>query len=613
MNDLINSPKVSCLVTKVEEAARATEEGVKHFIEPAPGTLKRAVSRRHHIVFGRRGSGKSSLLRKAAADLTVDRRPIAYVNLEAFKGHSYPDVLLSVLIAAFREFKKWLNTAAVNRADKTSFWQRLFGTVPSRPSFNRKQSAKLSGLLQTQIADLELQLHAAEEAEVKVTASERAQIEETTELSAGAKSSVAQLGGTTKSRGATEHGTEVQQDFKQYKTDFLHRHIMDYQQIFREIAALSQGDSYLVLDDLYHIRRADQPKVLDYFHRIAKDHGLWLKAGTIKHRTEWYFHGDPPVGVKLGDDADEIDLDITLEKYELAKQFLMKVLGNFAADVGIADLSELLTGGATDRLILASGGVARDFLSIFRRSVDVSRERFIPGSGPSKITAEDVNVAAGEYDSSKREEFKRDTGGDDQKSLDYQFQQIRDFCLEDAETNCFLLDKDAKGNEVALIHELVDLKLLHLIRSRVTVSGRSGNIFEAYMLDLSQYAGSRKRRGLDIIEFWKPESKERLRRASLIYPLLGKSSSQQIETLLARHKPLVSLTAREIRIVELIVEGYKNKEIASQLGTTEQVIKNYLRNIYEKVGVSDRLELSLFVIRQFNQLQHHTLNESDGQ
>jgi hypothetical protein len=89
MNDLINSPKVSCLVTKVEEAARATEEGVKHFIEPAPGTLKRAVSRRHHIVFGRRGSGKSSLLRKAAADLTVDRRPIAYVNLEAFKGHSY--------------------------------------------------------------------------------------------------------------------------------------------------------------------------------------------------------------------------------------------------------------------------------------------------------------------------------------------------------------------------------------------------------------------------------------------------------------------------------------------------------------------------------------------
>jgi len=123
MADLLNSHEVSLLVTKVEEAARATEEGVKHFIEPAPGTLKRAVSKRHHIVFGRRGSGKSSLLRKAAADLTVDRSPIAYVNLEAFKGHSYPDVLLSILIATFREFKKWLDTAAVNRSDKVSAYR----------------------------------------------------------------------------------------------------------------------------------------------------------------------------------------------------------------------------------------------------------------------------------------------------------------------------------------------------------------------------------------------------------------------------------------------------------------------------------------------------------
>jgi DNA-binding NarL/FixJ family response regulator len=56
------------------------------------------------------------------------------------------------------------------------------------------------------------------------------------------------------------------------------------------------------------------------------------------------------------------------------------------------------------------------------------------------------------------------------------------------------------------------------------------------------------------------------------------------------------LTARELSIVALIVQGYKNKEIAVRLGTTEQVIKNYLRNVYDKVGVSDRLELALFTI-----------------
>jgi len=56
------------------------------------------------------------------------------------------------------------------------------------------------------------------------------------------------------------------------------------------------------------------------------------------------------------------------------------------------------------------------------------------------------------------------------------------------------------------------------------------------------------------------------------------------------------LTAKELKIVALIVQGYKNKEIAVQLGTTEQVIKNYLRNVYDKIGVSDRLELALFTI-----------------
>jgi len=60
------------------------------------------------------------------------------------------------------------------------------------------------------------------------------------------------------------------------------------------------------------------------------------------------------------------------------------------------------------------------------------------------------------------------------------------------------------------------------------------------------------------------------------------------------------LTPKEMQIVALIVQGCKNKEIATQLNTKEQVIKNYLRSIYDKTGVSDRLELALFTL-------HHRL------
>jgi DNA-binding NarL/FixJ family response regulator len=51
-----------------------------------------------------------------------------------------------------------------------------------------------------------------------------------------------------------------------------------------------------------------------------------------------------------------------------------------------------------------------------------------------------------------------------------------------------------------------------------------------------------------------------------------------------------------MKVVALLVQGCKNKEIALRLGTTEPVIKNYLRSIYDKTGVSDRLELALFTM-----------------
>jgi hypothetical protein len=266
------------------------------------------------------------------------------------------------------------------------------------------------------------------------------------------------------------------------------------------------------LDDLYHIRKENQAQVVDYMHSIGKGHKLWLKVGTIRHRTVWYVHGNPPIGMKLGDDAEEIDLDLTLEKYAITKDFLGKILSNLTASVGLKT-GDLLTEGASDRLVLASGGVARDFLSIFRRSVEFTRER-----QADKINAEDINMASGEYDTSKREEFRRDIYDEEEDSLDTVFQKVRQFCLERVNSNCFLLNKDARGKPVDQIHELVDLKLLHLIRSRVTVkAARQGQIYEAYMLDLSQYAGARKRRDLEMIEFWKPESGDKLRRVSLIF------------------------------------------------------------------------------------------------
>jgi hypothetical protein len=328
-SSILESTEVTDLEMRLEEATRASSSGVRRFIEPAAGTLQRAISRSHHIVFGRRGSGKSSLLRKAAQDLTVDRRPMAFVDLESYKGHEYPDVLISILIETFGKFADWLETAAIAPANKTTFWKRLFGKNPTRPPFDKIRAQALSTELRKQLVGLREQLFSEDNIDTEETHSGKTANKQTTsgKLTLGTKDSNIALGADTSASSEIER--EEKSRYVRSKVNFLHRHILDYQSLFREMSVLSAGDAYLFLDDLYHIPRKYQAQVLDYFHRVAKGNSLWLKVGTIKHRTLWYLHGDPPVGTKIGDDINEIDLDLTLEKYKVTSAFLEKILINF--------------------------------------------------------------------------------------------------------------------------------------------------------------------------------------------------------------------------------------------------------------------------------------------
>lgn len=64
----------------------------------------------------------------------------------------------------------------------------------------------------------------------------------------------------------------------------------------------------------------------------------------------------------------------------------------------------------------------------------------------------------------------------------------------------------------------------------------------------------------------------------------------------ANGRAKVQLTPKETLIVSCVTQGMKNKEIAQRVGTTEQVVKNYLRKVYDKLGVADRLELALYCL-----------------
>jgi two-component system nitrate/nitrite response regulator NarL len=68
-------------------------------------------------------------------------------------------------------------------------------------------------------------------------------------------------------------------------------------------------------------------------------------------------------------------------------------------------------------------------------------------------------------------------------------------------------------------------------------------------------------------------------------------------------KRAYNLTPRELDIISAIVDGYTNKDIAEKFSIAEQTVKHHLGNIFDKLGVSNRLELALFAVN------HHLVEE----
>jgi len=74
------------------------------------------------------------------------------------------------------------------------------------------------------------------------------------------------------------------------------------------------------------------------------------------------------------------------------------------------------------------------------------------------------------------------------------------------------------------------------------------------------------------------------------------ASQMPVASTAPRERERSPLSQREREIVALVAQGFKNKEMAEKMFISEQTVKNHLHNIFDKLGVSDRLELALYAI-----------------
>lgn len=464
----LQSQEVKKLVGLIKDSFRV-RKNVRPIYVDVGDNLARLGAAQHQVIFGRRGSGKSCLLVEYLAGAPRDAVTPIYILADEFKRLAYPDILIRLLVEILD---------AMSRS--RPWYRRLL-----RPRSLARKSAK----------ELRELLDAAVEADV----SEGRELRTSGEASAAiATRAVA----SAKVAGTTQKASTKTARFRERKIDTLERHLRDYKDaIVATAKEWRSARGCVLVDDFYLIARESQPDVVDYLHRLLRDTDVYLKVATIRHRTTLLKNRPQTIGIELAQDVEEITLDRTLEDLEQTQEFLGTMLASMGQRAGIGNIRDLFNPEALQALTLASGGVPRDFLTVFVHAVElVQAER-----KTRWITPRDVYKGAGRLAYQNKLRHLREDANGDAGGLERVLVDLMRFCLKEKRKTGFLISQEEaqrNSREHEIIQQLMDFKLIHVVEPDTSAaSGRPGR-YEAYTLDFSLFMEPR-RRNIEIVEFWK--------------------------------------------------------------------------------------------------------------
>ncbi|UGY21546.1 hypothetical protein HU675_0026360 [Bradyrhizobium septentrionale] len=450
-------------------------------------------ARQNHTVFARRGCGKTLLLHDSAKQLPPEIKAI-YLNCEDFKQHTFPNVLIEILSSLFEEIDSHL-----------SGW------------FGRKRRTKeIIKSIRAKLATMHQSPDVQEEDIRQTTANENAL---NSEAGLHAEAVNFSLGGSRKTKSETERSFRSHRQ----KLQELDLWLPELKKSIREFFAVSTNVKciFLQIDDLYHLKRADQAFVVDYIHRLCKDVPLFFKIATMRHASTMFADREgQPIGAQERHDYQPINIDYTFSDFGRTESQNWQILMEYGRRAGMDkhELDALFKGEGFARLVMAGGGVPRDVLSLFLEAMSQSE-----GEAVGK---DEVRVLSRSNLERRIEELKQDSQIDEQNVLIAGIYVLREFCLA-KKTNIFLIPEQLlqqDENWRTLFSRLVDYRIIHQAGSALTHKSQTGN-FQAFAIDIGCYAHFRKMEArFNEIDVSKATAKDQMRSA----PVLGLSDLQTL-------------------------------------------------------------------------------------
>lgn len=469
----LSDEKITKLLVLLKQQPRAGKRNNRTYIDT--GNNRELIGlKRHTVIFGRRGSGKTMLLSELFPLAKAEHAGMLWIDIDDYKTLTFPDILIQLLRALFAGVQRDLQS--LNPWWKTHKWLRSKNVI----SAVTKEEQSLTKMLDR-----------FEEAEIsREVLSEKSQtLSKANEM--GVKNrSLAGKSSDSSARSDRSSSKETASG-KEKKSDLISRHLHDAKQLLQKALEQSYSTYYLVLDDFYHLHPEDQAQVLDFLQSLTKNLDVFVKFGTIAHRSRLYKQdGSIISGMQKEHDVLAIDLDRTFQNYSEVETFIRQLWLQILKSNELTELEGLFGGDSWKQIVLASGGTPRDFMNILAKTLEIGRSR-----SREKIDVNLVNEAANLYLRETKHEDLISDGSRATGELENLLMDIRTFCVDDKKRNLFLIDKDfleSRPDQSELLRQLVDFRFIHLVHSNTSAAGRHGR-FEAYMLDVGLYSYPQRR------------------------------------------------------------------------------------------------------------------------